>query len=198
MKILHLISSPRGAASFSIKLGNEIVERLKLQHPDSSVKTHNLTTTPFPHLEEAHLSSFMTEPEKRTEAQAQAIRHSDEAIAELKDADVIVIGVPMYNFGIHSTLKAWLDHVMRAGITFSYSSSGAEGLIKNKKVYLAISSGGVYTDEPMKSFDFTEPYITKMLNFIGISDITVFRVDGLAIPGLQEHAFEKAMNAVTV
>jgi len=198
MKILHIISSPRGEASFSIKLANEIIERLIVRHPESSVRTHDLTAVRFPHLEEAHLSAFMTEPEKRTANQVEASKHSDEAIAELLDADIIVIGVPMYNFGIHSTLKAWLDHVMRAGITFSYSENGPEGLIKNKKAYLAISSGGVYSDGPMKPYDFTAPYLTQVLNFIGITDITTYRVEGLAIPKIQEHALEKAIREINV
>lgn len=198
MKILHIISSPRGQASFSIKLGNEIVEHLQQKYPGSIVATHNLTDTPFPHLEEVYLSSFLTETEKRTPKQLEAIRHSDESIAELMEADIIVIGVPMYNFSIHSSLKAWLDHVLRAGITFRYSENGPEGLVKNKKVYLAISSGGVYSEGPMKSYDFTEPYLLKALSFIGITDITTYRVEGVAIPGIQETALEKAVERIAV
>ncbi|MCL4639848.1 MULTISPECIES: FMN-dependent NADH-azoreductase [Olivibacter] len=198
MNILHIISSPRGKDSFSIKLGNEIVTRLSAKYPGSNVKVHNLTETHFPHLEEAHLHAFMTEPSKRTEAQATAIKHSDEAIAELQKADIIVIGAPMYNFGIHSTLKAWLDHVMRAGVTFKYGAEGPEGLLIGKKVYLAISSGGIYAEGPMRSFDFTEPYLTKALNFIGLDDITTYRVEGVAIPGIQENAFEKAVDTLAI
>ncbi|GAA4305777.1 FMN-dependent NADH-azoreductase [Compostibacter hankyongensis] len=198
MKILHLISSPRGNSSFSIRLGREIVERLLEKHPGSTVKTHNLTQTPFPHLEEVHLNSFMTMPESRTPELAAAIMHSDQAITELKEADSIVIGVPMYNFGIHSTLKAWLDHIMRAGVTFSYTTDGPEGLIKNKKVYLAISSGGIYTDGPMKSYDFTEPYLRKVLSFIGLTDITTYRVEGVNLPDTKNHAFEDAVEQIAV
>ncbi|MFT3676401.1 MAG: NAD(P)H-dependent oxidoreductase [Chitinophagaceae bacterium] len=198
MKILHIISSPRGNASFSIKLGNEIVAHLQSKYPGSTVKTHDLTQTPFPHLEEMHLSSFLTETEKRTTEQAAAASHSDAAIAEIMEADTIVIGAPMYNFGIHSSLKAWLDHVLRAGVTFRYTEKGPEGLLINKKVYLAISSGGVYSDGPMKSYDFTEPYLLKTLGFVGLNDITTYRVEGVAIPGIQETAFEKAVEKIAV
>ncbi|MDT3403728.1 FMN-dependent NADH-azoreductase [Mucilaginibacter terrae] len=149
MKILHLISSPRGEASFSIKLGNAIVEKLQASNPGSTVKTHNLANKPFPHLEEVHLNSFFTPVENHSPEQKAAIKHSDDAIAELQEADVIVIGAPLYNFNIHSTLKAWIDHIARAGKTFSYSEAGPEGLVKGKKVYVAISSGGVYTEGPV-------------------------------------------------
>jgi FMN-dependent NADH-azoreductase len=198
MKILHLISSPRKEASFSIKLGNEIIERLQRKYPGSTVTTHNLTETPFPHMEEVHLASFFTEPGKRTPQLVEAVKHSDEAIGELIAADVIVIGVPMYNFSIHSTLKAWLDHVMRAGVTFRYGEKGVEGLVKDKKVYLAISTGGIYSDGPMKSFDFTEPYLVKALNFVGITDITVYRVEGVAIPDIKEKALDNAFERIAV
>lgn len=198
MNILHIISSPRGEHSFSIKLGNEIVAKLLAKYPGSAVKTHNLTATNFPHLEESHLHAFMTEPAQRSEAQITAVKHADEAISELKDADIIVIGAPMYNFGIHSTLKAWLDHIMRAGVTFKYGAEGPEGLLTGKKVYLAISSGGVYTSGPMQSFDFTEPYLSKALSFIGLSDIATYRIEGVAIPGIQETAFEKAVEALAI
>ncbi len=198
MKILHIISSPRGASSYSVKLGIEILNELKIKYPDSIVKTRNLSKVPFPHLDEEHLNSFMTKAENRTPEQIAATALSDEAILELIEADIIVIGVPMYNFGINSTLKAWLDHIIRPGLTFSYSENGPVGLVGNKKVYLAISSGGIYSKGPMKPYDFTEPYLTKALNFIGITDITTYRVEGVAIPTLQDHVLEKAVEKIAV
>lgn len=196
MEILYLISSPRGEASMSIKLGNVIVERLKAENAESRVMVHNLTDTPFPHLEQVHLTSFSTPVENHTPELIEAIKHSDAAIAELKGADVIVIGVPMYNFGIPSTLKTWIDHIARAGQTFRYTGKGPEGLIKNKKVYLAIATGGVYSESPMKAHDFTESYLRITLGFLGMTDITVFRVEGLAVPGLKERALDKALQNV--
>lgn len=198
MKILHLISSPRGTASFSIKLGNALVEKLTAANPESSVTTHNLVATPFPHLEEVHLNSFYTPLENHTPELTEAIKHSDDAIAELQDADVIVIGVPMYNFGIHSTLKAWIDHVARAGKTFRYGENGPEGLVKGKKVYLAISSGGVYSEGPMKAYDFTESYLRAVLGFLGMVDVAAFRVEGVNMPDLKDNALENAISKITI
>ena len=198
MKILHLISSPRGAASFSIKLGNAIIEKLHAANPSSTVKVHSLVDKPFPHLEESHLTSFYTPTESRSPEQAEAVKHSDKAIAEIMDADVMVIGVPMYNFSIHSTLKAWIDHIARAGVTFKYSDNGIEGLVKGKKLYLAIATGGVYSDGPMKAYDFTEPYLRSALGFLGMTDITAFRVEGVNMHDLKDTALEKAVNSIVL
>lgn len=196
MKILNIISSPRGEASFSIKLGNAIVEKLQEANPGSTLKVHNLTKTPFPHLEEVHLNSFFSPVEHRSPELIEAVKHSDKAIAELKDADVIVIGVPMYNFGIHSTLKAWIDHIARAGETFRYNENGPEGLVKNKKVYLAIASGGVYSEGPIKGYDFTEPYLRTTLGFLGMTDITAYRAEGTNVQDLKDNALNKAVQNV--
>lgn len=195
-KILHVISSPRGEASFSIKLGNAIVDKLKDSYPGSDVKEVNLVNMQFPHLEEAHLTSFFTPPESRTEENKAAVRHSDEAIQELMDADVIVIGAPMYNFTIHSSLKAWIDHVVRAGVTFRYDENGAEGLVKNKKVYIAETSGAIYSEGPMQPYDFAAPYLKTILGHIGLTDVSVFRIEGTAIPGVQDSALEKGINSI--
>ncbi|HTE01062.1 MAG TPA: NAD(P)H-dependent oxidoreductase [Mucilaginibacter sp.] len=196
-KILHIISSPRGEASLSIKLGNAIIEKIKAEYPGSTVVENNLVTQHFPHLEEAHLTSFFTPAENRTSANIEAVRHSDEAIQEIEDADIIVIGAPLYNFSIHSSLKAWIDHIVRAGVTFKYDANGPEGLLKKgKKVYIALSSGGIYSEGPMKPFDFVEPYLKHILSFIGLSNITIFRVEGSSIPGVQDTALEKGISSI--
>lgn len=197
-KILHVISSPRGAASLSIQLGNAIIEEIKAANPGSTVKETNLVTKQFPHLEEAHLTSFFTPAENMTDANKEAIRHSNEAIQDIMEADTIVIGAPMYNFSIHSTLKAWLDHVVRAGITFRYDANGPEGLIKRKKVYVAVSSGGVYSTGPMQSYDFITPYLKTMLGWIGMTDTTFIRVEGTSMPELKDTAMEKAISSITL
>lgn len=198
MKILHLISSPRGGASASLQLGNAIVEKLEAANANSSVKTHNLAATPFPHLEEVHLHSFFTPAENHTTEQKEAIKHSDDAIAEVEEADAIVIGAPLYNFNIPSTLKAWIDHLARADKTFKYSEAGPEGLIKGKKVYVAISSGAVYSEGPYKAYDFIEPYLRGVLGFLGMTDITFYRAEGLNMPALKDTAMEKAINSIAV
>ncbi len=161
--------------------------------PSSSVKVHDLANKPFPHLEEVHLQSFFTPADNRTPAQQQAVRHSDEAIREVMEADILVIGAPLYNFGIPSTLKAWIDHIARAGITFRYTEAGPEGLVKGKKVYVALSSGGVYSEGPLTGYDFVAPYLQTVLGFLGMTDVTIVRVEGTSLPGGQDTALDKAL-----
>ncbi|HWK02149.1 MAG TPA: NAD(P)H-dependent oxidoreductase [Puia sp.] len=197
-KILHVISSPRNGASFSIKLGNAIIDKIKAANPGSTVKESNLVTTQFPHLEEAHLTSFFTPPESRTPASIEAVRHSDEAIRDIQEADILVIGAPLYNFSIHSSLKAWIDHIVRKGVTFNYDANGAQGLIKGKKVYIAMSSGGVYSEGPMQPYDFVVPYLKWMLGFLGLTDLTVFRIEGTNIPVIQDTAVEKGLSSIVL
>lgn len=197
-KILSIQSSPRGAASQSIQLANVILDKLRAAHPGAVVETVDLVNLHYPHLEESHLTSFFTPVEKHSERERVAVRHSNESIQAIRDADILVIGAPMYNFNIHSALKAWIDHIVRSGVTFRISEAGPEGLIKGKKVYLVISSGGVYSDGPMKSMDFIEPYLRTILGWIGLTDITVYRVEGLNVPGVKETAMEKAVAAVAV
>jgi len=197
-KILNVISSPRGGNSSSIQLAQTVIDRLMAVYPGSTVKTIDLVKRKFPPLEEAHLTSFFTPAEQHTENDKEAIRHSDEAIRDIMEADILLIGAPMYNFGIHSALKAWIDHIVRAGVTFSYSDKGAEGLVKGKKVYLILSSGGVYSEGSGKAVDFVEPYLRMILGFIGLTDVTTVRVEGMAIPGLQEKAMEKAKEGIII
>jgi len=195
-KILHIISSPRGDTSLSIKLGNAVVEKIQTAYPGSTLKETNLVNQQFPHLEEAHIASFYTPAENRTPENLVAIKHSEDAISEIQDADIIVIGVPIYNFNIHSTLKAWIDHIVRRGVTFKYDENGPQGLLPGKKVYLALASGGIFSEGPMASFDFAVPYLKHMLGFIGLTDITVFRVEGTSIPGIQDTALEKGLSSI--
>lgn len=197
-KILHIISSPRGDASMSIKLGNAIIEKLQAAYPDSHVKEHDLLKDRFPHLDEMHIASFFTPEENRSAQNKEAIRPSDEAIQEITDADIIVIGTPLFNFGIPSSLKAWIDHIARAGVTFKYDKNGPEGLVKGKKVYVAMASGGIYSDGPMASYDFAVPYLRSDLGFLGMTDITVYRVEGTMIPTIQDTALEKAVDGILI
>ena len=197
-KILHIISSPRGNASLSIKLGNAITEKIIAAYPGSVIQESNLVKKQFPHLEESHLTSFFTPAESRTPENLLAIKHSDEAIGEIMDADIIVIGAPLYNFSIHSTLKAWIDHIVRSGITFKVGENGPEGLIKDKKVYIAMSSGFIYSEGEMKAMDFASPYLKAMFGFLGMTDLTIIRAEGTSIPGIQETALEKAIDSIQI
>jgi FMN-dependent NADH-azoreductase len=195
-KILNIVSSAKGNNSFSVKLSNAIIDKLLAAYPDSQVKTHDLTANPLPHLHESQLTAFFTPVEQRTDSHKELVSYSDQAIQDLKEADFVVIGVPLYNFNIPSSLKAWVDHVVRAGITFSYADGAPKGLVTNKKVYLAMASGGVYSDGPMKPYDFAEPFLRFILSFIGLNDITTFRVEGTSMPDLAAAAFPKAVEAV--
>jgi FMN-dependent NADH-azoreductase len=198
-KVLHIISSPRGDSSVSKKLGNAIIEKIKARYPDTIVKERNLTTNLFPHLDGVQIGSWFTSAEKRSPEQISAINISDEAIAELVEADIYVIGAPFYNFAIPSTLKAYLDHIARSGITFRYNENGQPvGLLKNKKVYIAIASGGVYSEGEFQSFDFVSPYLKFILGFLGITDISIIRAEGLRIDGIKEKAFERGVESVVI
>jgi FMN-dependent NADH-azoreductase len=194
--ILHIISSPRGKASLSVKLGNAIIEKIKAEYPGSTVKETNLVTKQFPHLEEATLAAFFTPAENHTPENREALKNSDQAIEEIKEADIIVIGAPLWNFGLPSVLKAWIDHIARANVTFKYSEAGPEGLIKDKVVYIAMSSGAVYSSGQMQPYDFVSPYLKGVLGFLGMTNVTVFRVEGSAIPGIQDTALEKGISSI--
>ena len=194
-KILNIIVSPRGEASFSNQLGNVIISKIIGNNPGSTVQVRNLNETPFPHIEPAHLSAFFTPADDHSPENKEAIQHSDEAIKELFAADVIVINTPMWNFSVPSVLKAWIDHIARSGVTFKYSETGPVGLLTGKKVYISLASGGVYSGD-MKALDFVEPYLKSVLGFLGLTDVTTYRVEGTSIPQIQETAMENAALAV--
>lgn len=195
--ILHVISSPRGAESISIQLGNSITEQLTEAYPGSNLATLDLNIKPFPHLFEEQITALRSHSEL-TADQKELVKRSDEAIAQLFDTDILVISLPLHNFGIPSTLKSWLDNIMRAGHTFSYTADGPNGLVKDTKVYIAIASGAVYSDGPYQAYDFAVPYLKAALGFIGITDISVVRAEGLGITGLAETALEKAIESIAI
>jgi len=197
-KILHIITSPRGEQSNSIKLGDAIIDRLREKDPGAKVVIKNLATNPLPHLEESHLNAFGNHTENHTEADKVAISHSNQAISELMDADIIVIGAPMYNFTLASTLKSWIDHIARAGLTFKYTAHGPEGLVLGKKVYLAVATGGVYSTGDYQAVDFLSPYLKFFLAFIGIDDVTIIRAEGFAVAALKETALDVAIDGIKI
>jgi len=196
--ILHITSSPRGEASNSTKLGRTVVDKLLQQYPGSTVVTNDVTGRDYDYMRETHVVAYRSPEDQLTVEQREALQDSDEAVAQMFNADIIVISVPLYNFGIPASLKAWIDHVVRAGKTFSYHTGKPEGMLKGKKVYLAISSGGIYTDGPMKPMDHAEPYLRFILGFIGLTDITTYRIEGMSMAGVMETAVEKGLASVTV
>jgi len=195
--ILNITSSISGENSYSVKLADAIIARIQSEYPGSTVKTYDLAKNPFPHLDAAHFEAFNVPADVRTADQQGAAHYSDTAISDLLAADYVVIGVPFYNFSIPSTLKAWLDHIVRAGITFSYGEQGPVGLVNGKKVFLAVASGGVYSEGPMSAYDSSEPFLRNVLGFLGMTDVTTFRAEGVKIPQLAETALPKAVEAVT-
>jgi FMN-dependent NADH-azoreductase len=196
--ILHIITSPRGSESVSIQLGNAVVNQLTETYPGSTVTTLNLAKNPLPHLDEATVNAIRTPSDQQDAAQKEASKASDTALEQLFANDILVIGVPLYNFGVSSNLKSWLDHIMRAGKTFNYGPEGAKGHVTGKKVYLAFSAGAVYSDGPYMAYDFATPYLKAALGFIGMTDVTIVRAEGLGIPGLKETALERALEAFVV
>jgi FMN-dependent NADH-azoreductase len=178
--ILLLNSSPRGDASHSGKVANELVAQLKAKSRGVAIISRDLTTEVLPHINDAFITGRTLESDKRSKAQNDAVELSDKLIAELSAAEVVVIASPMINFGLATTLKAWFDYVLRAGVTFKYSEKGPEGLMRGKKVFVVVARGGVYSQGPMKAMDFQEPYLRQLLGFIGITDVTFVPVEGVA------------------
>jgi FMN-dependent NADH-azoreductase len=196
--ILHISTSPNGQNSFSIRLGNAIAKQLTEVYPESVVAVTDLTENPFPHLDTARVKAIRTRTEDLTPEDRLLLERSDEAIKAIMEADTIIISLPLFNFGIPSVLKTWLDHIVRAGVTFNYTADGPLGLVTGKKLYIALASGGVYSQGPMQAYDHAVPYLTSVLNFIGITDISVVRAEGTGIPALKDIALEKAMAEIMV
>lgn len=195
-KILHIVSSPRKQESQSTNLGNDIINKLQKRYPGSTVTVNDVVENDYAHLSLSHLAGYFAPVENLDEQHRWAAIASDAAVAQIAEADLIVISVPVYNFNMPSALKAWIDHIVRAGKTFSYATGKPEGLLHNKKVYLAIASHGVYTDGPTKGWDFAEPYLRFILGFLGITDITTFRIEGVGVPGVKETAVQKGLESV--
>lgn len=198
-KVLQLNSSILGEQSYSRKLGNAIVEKIKEKYPDSTVEQLDLVESNIPHLAPETLLAMFTPTEQQTNETKQLLELSDQLVKQLFDADIIVIGAPLINRTIHSSLKAWIDHITRRGITFGYNSEGLPmGFVSDKKVYVAMSSGGIYTDEHGKINDFVAPYLKSFLGFLGMTDLTVFRAEGLHIPIVQDTALQKGIDSIII
>ncbi|MGF6849904.1 FMN-dependent NADH-azoreductase [Chitinophaga sp. W3I9] len=197
-RILHLISSLQENGSHSIQLGRAIVEKIQEKYPGSVAEELNLVNIEIPHLTPAVLRTFFIPGEQLTEEEKESVRFSDEMVKQLLAADIIVIGAPLYNFTIHTALKAWIDHITRAGITFGYGENGPVGMVAGKKVYVAMSSGGIYSEGPGKANDFVAPYLNAFLGFLGMTDLTIFRAEGLKVPGVKEFAMQKAINSIAI
>ncbi len=178
-KILVINSSAASENSVSAQLTQQIVSKLQDANATLEVVTRDVGADPLPHITPKTVNALRGEPATLAERATRIV--SDDLIAELKAADVIVIGAPMYNFGIPSTLKAWFDHVLRAGVTFTYTAEGPKGLVENKRAIVVETRGGAYSEGPAAAFDSQEPHLRTMLAFMGITDVTFVRAERLAI-----------------
>ncbi len=178
MNILQINSSARREGSHSTRLAERIVARLREADPEATLAVRDLTATPHPILDEAALGALFTPAAQRTVEQAARVAQDDALIAEIQAADVVVLGVPMYNFGVPVQLKNWIDAISRAGVTFRYSANGPEGLLAGKKVYVALARGGKYRNTPADS---QVPYLETVLAFLGMTDVHFVYAEGLAM-----------------
>ena len=197
MQLLHIDSSVLGANSASRALSADIVERQRALHPGLKVTDRDLAADAALHLSPAHLAAWQGGAVEDA-LLGDDIKKGGGYLEELKAADIVVIGAPMYNFSIPSQLKAWIDRVVVAGKTFRYGPNGAEGLLSNKKVFIASSRGNVYAPgSPAAALEHHENYLTGVLGFIGLNDITVVRAEGLAFgPEAREAAMQNARKSI--
>lgn len=191
--ILLITSSPR-VGSYSTKVARSLADKLASRSPDTTVVVRDLVREPLPHIDDRFVVARAVAPENVTAVQRAALTVSDMLVKELFEADTIIIAASMINFGIPSNLKAYIDYVVRPGVTFKYSEKGPEGLIKGKKLYLVLARGGVYTHGPMQQLNFQDPYLRTTLGFIGLSDVEVITVEGVAFgPEAAERAVKSAL-----
>lgn len=184
--LLQINASLAGANGQSSRLAQRFVAEWQAKHPEGRVITRDLASEPVPHLTAERFQAFLSQPDARTEEQRAVSEYSDALIEEIKNADTIVFAVPMYNFSVPSTLRAYFDHIARAGVTFSYTANGPEGLLKGKKAYVFITRGGFYAN----AVDTQTPYLKQFLGFIGITDVNFVFAEGL---GMGEDTREKSL-----
>jgi FMN-dependent NADH-azoreductase len=177
--ILLITSSPR-SGSYSTRVARALAEKLMSIGPKSTLTVRDVTREPLPHIDDTFATARNLPPERLSPAQKAALTLSDALLKELFAADVIIIATGMFNFGIPSSLKAYIDFIARPGVSFRYTDKGPEGLVKGKKAYLVLARGGIYSQGAMQAFNFQDPYLLAALRFIGITDVEVVTVDGTA------------------
>ncbi len=195
-QILIISASPRGKDSASRSVADTLAGRLEDLYPSAKFVRHDLAVELLPHIDEITLRAISTHDPAEAQRLKKAAGQSDGLTDELLESDLLVIATPMWNFGIPSALKAWIDLVVRPGRTFRYSDGGVLGLAKDKKAILVLASGGVFTEGPWRPWDFVEPYLRQILSFIGIVDVQTIRVEGMNIPLLSADAVPRANQAI--
>ena len=175
-RILVIESSARQQGSVSRELTQQFIGNWQAAHPADQIQVRDLAVDPVPHLDATLLGGWMTPSEQQSEAEKAALARSNLLTDEVLAADVLVLAAPMYNFAIPSTLKAWLDHVLRAGVTFKYTETGPQGLLTGKRAFVLTARGGIYAGSAL---DHQEPYLRQALAFIGIHDVQFIHAEGL-------------------
>jgi FMN-dependent NADH-azoreductase len=194
-QILLITSSPR-VESHSTRVGQKLAQKLA-SRSGSGLTVRDLTRQPLPHIDDSFAVARNTPADHLTSAQKSALSLSDKLLAELFAADTLIVAAGMINFGIPSSLKAYIDYVVRPGVTFRYGNNGPEGLIKGKKAYLVVARGGIYSQGPMQALNFQDTYLKTAFGFIGITDVEVIAVEGIAFgPEAAEKAVGTALARV--
>ena len=175
--LLKIDSSPRGGQSISRQLGEQFAREWQQSH-NGNIVARDLATTDLPFVDTQWIAGAYTPPDQHTAEHKAALKISDDLIAELQTADHIVITAPMYNFAVPAVLKAWIDHIVRVGKTFSNNAGAYAGLLLNKKATVILASGGAYAGTPADGYDQETPYLRNILGFIGITDVTFVRAGG--------------------
>lgn len=188
-KILYINSSPRGNDSFAVRAAEHFLEHYTAKNP-SLITKRDIAIDPLPHMDASYIEDLFTPVELLTTEKMAKYDKSNELIDELLSHDVLLLTVPMYNYSIPSTLKAWIDHIVRVGRTLKFDpATGPEGLVKAKLI-LVLSTGAVFSSGPFQSMDFQEPYLRSLFKFIGITDVSVIRVEG---SGMDTESAKKAL-----
>ena len=178
--VLIIESSARQQGSFSRQLTRQFISQWQAVRPGDQVTVRDLALNPVPHLDANLLGGWMKPEAQRSADEQASLKRSDELTDEVLGADVLVLAAPMYNFAIPSTLKAWLDHVLRAGVTFKYTETGPQGLLTGKKAYVLTARGGLYAGS---TTDHQEPYLRQVMAFIGIHDVSFIHAEGMNLGG---------------
>lgn len=194
MSILLVTSSPRGAASHSTRVATDLAEKLHAADPAGALMVRDLVADPLPHIDADYSTGIYTPAESRTVRQSEVVGVSDTALDELFVADTVILATGFINFNISSTLKSWVDHIARAGRSFSYGAEGPKGLVTGKKVYVVLASGGVYSEGPAIQMDHAVPYLKSVLAFLGMTDVEVIRIEGV---GMGADAIAAALEKAT-
>mgnify|MGYP000845571094 CR=1 FL=1 len=193
-RLLQINASLFADQGQSSRLADAMVREWRRLHPDGRVEVLDLAEQPVPHLTRESFQAFITPPEQRSARQRELAGASDALVEQLRAADVVVLGLPMYNFGVPSTLKAYFDHIARAGITFRYTPSGPVGLLGDKKVYVFAARGGHYHGTPA---DTQTQYVKDFLHFIGLDSVEFVYAEGLALDAAQRnHALSRALSRI--